>query len=555
MSRSRTRRRPAGESQALMRDERAELRRELDVALSNEELVRESFADLAAQLYEPGWLTLSAHFDHEFTPEGLRQIRALCRLMAIKNSLINRGLSLRAAYVFGQGVEISARANGRNRDNPNEQDVQAVVSAFLDDEGNQEAFTGPAAQQRLERCLGTDGEFFPVLFTKPASGAVQIRVVGADDIAEIICNPQDRSEPWFYRRRWVERTLSVESGQTVDKPMEQLHPALGYRPASRPSEMGRVKVAWDAPMLHVKVGDLQGWQRGVPDAYAAIDWARAYKEFLEDWARLVKSLSRFAWRMTAKGSARAQQAKARIAAHPGAGESAVGATAITPPDQVFEAIPKSGATIDSESGKPLASMVAAALDVPLTMLLADPGQTGARAVAETLDQPTELAMGQRRQVWAGAYQRILRYVIAESVRATGGKLKGRIVKDDWGRERAILDGDTDGTCEVSWPDLDEDGPAIVKAIVEASSVGVLPPEQLARLLLTALGVRDIDDLIEAMTDEETGAFIWPTPPAGPANALRSGVDPADALPGGRMEPDDEDPNDDDGSATDGDQQG
>ncbi len=539
-----------------MRDERAELREALDRSLSNEQLLAESFSDLARQLYEPGWLSLSAQFDQEFTGEGLKQIRALCRLMAIKNSLIKRGLSLRAAYVWGQGAEITARANGHNRDNQAEQDVQAVVSAFLADDGNQEAFTGPAARQRLERCLGTDGEFFPVLFTKPASGAVQVRVVGADDIAEIICNPQDRSEAWFYRRRWIERTLDPETGSTVDKSMEQLHPALGYRPANRPKQFGRIPVAWDAPMLHVKVGDLQGWQRGVPDAYAAIDWARAYKEFLEDWARLVKALSRFAWRMTAKGSARAQQAKARIAAHPAAGESAVGATAITPQDQVFEAIPKSGATIDSESGKPLAAMVAAALDLPVTMLLTDPGQTGARAVAETLDQPTELAMGQRRDVWEGVYQRILRYVITESVRAAKGKLKGRVVTDDWGRERALLDGDTDSTIEISWKDLDGDMAAAVKAVVEASTTGTLPPEQIARLLLTALGVKDVDLLIEAMVDPDTGKFLWPDAPGsgGPANAARNGQDPADSLPGGRMADDDEPIDDEDGSAPNGDDQ-
>jgi hypothetical protein len=30
--------------------------------------------------------------------------------------------------------------------------------------------------------------------------------------------------------------------------------------------------------------------------YAALDWARAYKEFLEDWASIAKALSRFAWK-------------------------------------------------------------------------------------------------------------------------------------------------------------------------------------------------------------------------------------------------------------------
>lgn len=534
-------------------DERAVLRAELQRSLDNEQLVQESFAELAAQMSDPGWQRLSGQFDQEFTAEGLRQIRAICRLFAVKNPLIRRGLSLRQAYVWGKGVEITARANGKQDD---EQDVQAVIEQFLNDPGNQRAFTSGAARERLERCLGTDGEFFPILFTLPTTGDVQVRIVTADDITEIIHNPEDRTDPWYYRRVWVQRTLGAD-GRTQDVQREQFHPALSYQPKIRPSEFGRIKVAWDAPMMHVKVGDLEGWQRGVPDAYAAIDWSMAYKVFLEDWARLVKSLSRFAWRMTVKGANRTQ-AKTRLAAAPPARDAAgrpadVGQVAMTPPDQVFEAIPKSGATIDSESGKPLAAMVAAALDVPLTMLLADPGQTGARAVAETLDKPTELAMGQRRGLWAGAYRQILDHVIASSVRAPSGLLRGTFTVDGYGRETVRLDGDTDPQVDFDWPDLDANTTETVGAIVNAASTAVLPPEQVARLLMSALGVRNADTLIEAMLDDD-GVFRWPAGPGqvavdDPGTLGRAGQDPA-TIGSGLMEPQDliDDPDVEDPSA-------
>ncbi len=528
-------------------DERAHLRRELQRSLDNEQLLQESFADLAAQMAEPGWQLLSAQFEQEFTAEGLLQIRAICRLFAVKNPLIKRGLGLRAAYVWAQGAEITARANGKKR---REQDVQAVVESFLSDGGNQRAFTGAAARERLERCLGTDGEFFPALFTRPDTGEVQVRVVVADDIAEVICNPQDRSEPWYYRRRWVQRNLRPD-GTTADEQMELFHPALDYRPADRPKHFGRIPVAWDAPMLHVKVGDLEGQQRGIPDAYAAIDWAMAYKVFLEDWAKLVKSLSRFAWRTTAKGANARNQTRTRLAAaprNPDGSVNDVGNAVITAPDQAFEAIPKSGAVIDADSGKPLAAMVASALDVPLTMLLADPGQTGARAVAETLDQPTELAAGQRREVWATVYRRILQYAITAAVLAPEGRLKGTVTIDRYGRETLKLNGGTDSTIDITWPDLDADPGAIVTSVVEAASTGVLPPEQVARLLLTALGVRNVDTLIEAMTDDD-GQFLWPEGPplaAGPPlDAPGSLVPDDDPVPGPDEDeadpPDDEEP--------------
>lgn len=514
------------------------------------DLLQESLNDLERSLSDPGWIRLTAQFEQEFTPEGLRQMRAICRVFATAHPLIKRGLNLRVAYVWSQGVEIAARANGKKR---REQDVHAVVAAFLNDPGNERAFTGGAARERLERCLGTDGEFFPTMFTRPTTGEVQVRVVGADEITDIICNPQDRSEPWYYRRVWVQQTLNPD-GLTVDKQMEQFHPALDYQPKNKPKSFGQIPVVWDAPMMHVKVNDLEGWQRGVPDAYAAVDWARAYKEFLEDWARLVKSLARFAWRLTAKGNQRTQ-ARTRLAAPPvdaNGRVSDVGNVAIIPPEQQLDAIPKSGATIDSESGKPLAAMIGAALDVPVTMLLTDPGQTGARAVAETLDLPTELAMGQRRGLWAGVYKRILQYAIAEAVRAPDGTLKGSIVVDGYGRETVKLNGNTVADVDIDWPDLDSDPDKVIASIVAASATGTIPPEIVARLILTALGVKNVEGLIDAMTTDD-GEFLWPDgPPLGKAtpppptdpNAIGNGSMKPDSPPSGDPATDDHpvDPN-------------
>lgn len=523
-----------------------ELRRDVAAANANTGLVVESLTQLEQQMAEPGWVRFAHLTEQEFSQTGMTQMRAICRLMSVANPLVKRGLSLRSAYVWGQGVEITARANGADRDG--EQDVQAVVATFLDDDGNRRALTGPAARDRLEHALGTDGDLFIAHFTRPTTGQVQVRVIGADEITEVICNPEDRSEPWFYRRVWYRNDIDTQSGTVAPQRQERLYPCIDYRPASRPRRLGQVEIAWDTPLLHVDVNRPQGWQRGVPDAYAAIPWARAYKEFLESWAGLMHSLARFAWRLTAKGNTRAQ-AQARLAQAPGRDPSTgraldVGATAITPTDATLEAIPKSGATIDAESGRPLAMMVAAALDVPVTMLLSDPGQTGARAVAETLDQPTELAMGQRRDVWAAAYQRMIRYVIVEAVRAPQGPLKGVIRRDPWtGQESVTLAGDTDQTIDIVWPDLDDtDVGVVVEAIKKAADTGTVPPEQILRLLLAALGVRDVDSILEEMVGDD-GEFLWPTgPPIGgvgqqATDMLRAGQDPAGAGPGS-MAPDD-----------------
>ncbi|WP_026931216.1 hypothetical protein [Glycomyces tenuis] len=526
----------------------APVREELTAERNNNELLSEAVADLERHLYEPEWIRLAALTEVEFSVDGMRQLRAICRLMTLKNPMIKRGAALRAAYVWGQGVEITARANGKN----GQQDVQAVVTAFLDDPGNQRTITSAQAQSEHEHALYTDGEQYLACFTNPRTGFVQVRKLPADEITEIITNPEDTTEPWFYRRQWTQVGYDAQGTRTTQT-RERLYPCIDYKPRFRPRVFAGVEVAWDAPVIHQAVNRPSGWQHGVPDSYASIDWARAYKVFLEDWATVVKALSRFAFRMTSKGSARAQARAALSAAPPrdpvtGKAQDA-GATAVTPMDAILEAIPKSGATIDSDSGRPIASMAAAGVGLPVTMLLGDPGTTGARATAETLDQPTELEMGQRRQLHTALLRRLLAYVITAAVRAPSGPLKGTITRDPYsGADTVTLDGDTSTVVDIDWPDLDDtDVTDLVQAIVQANGTGTIPPEHVLRLLLTALGVRHVDELVEEMLDD-AGEFQWPKkPPLGPggdaAALMRSGRDPTGAGPGPMDEPNDPPDND------------
>lgn len=517
---------------------------DLRVALDNLELAerrvldgragafQESVAELEQRLTDPGWQRFTVGVEQEFTDAGRRQMRAVCRLMSIANPLLVHGIALRSAYVHGSGVQRTARANGKS---PTEQDVQAVVSAFLTDEGNARSFTGAAARDRLEHSLATDGEIFVALPTRPLTGEVQTRVILADEIADIICNPEDRSEPWYYKRSWIERQYARD-GSVTDVQREMLYPAVDYRPARKYRQFAGMPVAWDKPVLHVNVNRPEHWLHGIPDVYPAINWARAYKTFLEQWASLVAALSKFAWRTTADGSKQARQIRSAMTAaaprYPGDDDpNTVGSTAITGVGHTLEAIPKSGATIDSESGRPLAMMVAAALGIPVTMLLSDPGQTGARATAETLDLPTELTMNQRREVWTHTDDRILRYVIAEAVRAPKGPLHGKITRDRFrDREVVELDGDTDATIDIVWPDLsDTTTKEQVDAIVAAAGTGTLPPELILRLALDALGVRSADSIIEKMLGPG-GEFAWPS--TGPAPGATTAGMPAGVAPDG-----------------------
>ena len=144
-----------------------------DGALATAEYRAEKLAESVAQMQlameDMGWEKLTAQFAQEFTREGLKRAAELSRMMAVANPLIKRGLAIRASYVHGQGVGITARGDGTD----GAQDVNAVVQAFLDDDGNRAALTGHQAKLRLETALGTDGNVFVALFTNPLTGTVQ----------------------------------------------------------------------------------------------------------------------------------------------------------------------------------------------------------------------------------------------------------------------------------------------------------------------------------------------------------------------------------------------
>jgi hypothetical protein len=175
-------------------------------------------------------------------------------------------------------------------------------------------------------------------------------------------------------------------------------------------------------------------------------------------------------------------------------------------------IPKTGATIDADSGKPLAAMVAAATDLPLTMLLGDPGTTGARAVAETLDEPTRLMAETRRELWTTVYKDICGYVIDQAVKAPRGPLTGTVRIDPYtGQQRIELAGGLDRTVVVDWPDLSKvPVDMLVKAIVAADSTGALPPRGGVRAAAARPRRADVDEVMASMRDEQ-GNF---TPPGG-----------------------------------------
>src|SRR5690348_13860874 len=140
--------------------------------------------------------------------------------MYLKNPLINRAVSLTAVYIWGQGVTIEAK----------DEDTDAIIQAFLDDPSNQVELTSHQARLLKEIDLEVLGNLFFVFFTDP-KGSIKIRSITVDEIGEIICNPEDAKEPWFYHRQWKKQTFDYDTGVRIGMEENAYYPDWRYMPA------------------------------------------------------------------------------------------------------------------------------------------------------------------------------------------------------------------------------------------------------------------------------------------------------------------------------------
>src|SRR5262249_28200896 len=170
--------------------------------------------------------------------------------------------------------------------------VNAVIQAFVDDPKNKAELTSHQAMLLKEKDLLTAGNVFLVLFTNRATGRVRVRSIPLTEVQNIICNPQDSKEPWYYLRTWTTTPIDQPSGSQIQ---HTYYPDWRYSPIVRPPTLNQVPIQWDAPVYHVKTGGFSDMRFGIPDVYAAVDWAKAHKEFLVDWATITPALSRFGW--------------------------------------------------------------------------------------------------------------------------------------------------------------------------------------------------------------------------------------------------------------------
>lgn len=469
---------------------------------SNNELLQERIAELELALDDAGYERIcDSNFDKQFTKASIDKIAAMARVYWLKNPLIKRAVATQANYVFGQGVDVVAA----------DEDVQTVVDAFMEDSKNRAELTGEQAMLTKETELQVTSNLFFTFFTDPLNGATRVRTIPLSEITRIIYNPDDSKEPWYYYRQWQQ---PKEPGSQKYEMHQAMYPDINYMPkGGLPKHFNGIEVMALNPVYHVKTNCLSDMEYGVSEIYAAIDWAKAYKDFLEDWYTIVKSLSKFAWKATSKSGATGMtQAKQVLEGAINGGSNPMNSDLPGQAAQVWMSsdnfdlapMPKSGATVAVDDGRRALLMVCAATGI-YEHYFGDPS-TGNLATAKAMEQPMLLMFQERQELWTDVFNTILGYVINQSALKPGGKLRGVMSFNDYGESYVDM-GDTDRSVDVKFPPiLQEDVNERIDAIVKSVTLSGQTPANTIDLktattqMLTALG-EDTDIVDKLFPDD------------------------------------------------------
>jgi hypothetical protein len=472
--------------------------------------VNAGLAELELTLEDIGWMAMTkSPGQWNFTRPGLDKIIALSRVIFLTNPLIRRAVTVQRLYVWGKGITIEAESKP----------VQEVLDAFYRDEHNQkvvgDAWPEREADQRI------DGNTFFVLYRNKRTGAARVRLIPVDRISNIICNPEDQTEPWYYVKGPSSMPMYPGESPTQIQETHVLLPDIDYNPRDRPSSVqtnsGILKVQWDTPVMHVKTGGLSSMYFGVPELFSTFMYATSYKGVLENFATMMKAYARMAWQVAGlKGESGRADAKSRLNTAVTRNKIVDSNPANTPAgwflasgNAQLSAVKTSNMTTAPDVARPIRSMVAAGSDTPEHFF--GDSDIGNLATSETLDRPTELKMVERQGMWTKVAERFNRKLIEWSTVAPAGilNLAGFRAEIDYN----AFDGEAIVTVTppeneslevtVTFPNiLDRDVTERVRAVVMAATLngrpaeGVIPDRgYLFKLLMIALGEKNATSLM------------------------------------------------------------
>lgn len=456
----------------------------------------ESIAALQAATREDiGWQLMSGvDYDQIFTIDFIREAIRVARVMFLQNPLICRAVMLQAFYVFGRGMQVRVEDETAN----------GIVQDFL--KLNKKRLGIPGLTE-MEKDVQNAGNLYIVAFRNEITGDVSVRTIDALQIGDIVCNPEDADEPWFYKRTWTQQERDPATGITNPVPKVSWYPAISYTPeGGMPIYYAGEPVAQNAAVLHRKVGSPTNSPYGYPETYPAFRWATAYKEFLTAWLNKEQSLARLALSIKTPGGQKAydaQQTALQSRLSTGTRETnpapTAGAAFIGGENTTVAAIKTQGSNTAPEEARRAFLM---AIMLFGTESMFGDSKSGSFFTSKTLDRPTELKFLHAQERWKQDISDLCTYVLLVKSKAAGSGLKLQKTTE----VPNVL---------VSFPPiLEHDIAAQVQALVDAATLkgqslaGTIDMRSLSSNLLHILGFEKVDDIVTAMYPDPYDPIDW-----------------------------------------------
>lgn len=345
------------------------------------EQISESYGDAVRQLmaFESsgfeiyGW----AVAEHGFTLGQLTIVSKELRERTDTNALLKRGLEVRTSFMFGAGYEIE----------DGDKKISKRIRDLIEDQVNQDIVFSQDGMTVNEHARFCDG-FLAVAFNKITNRFQRIPLW---QITDFVTNPDNNEQVWYYKRSWTAQIITADGTLSTDernywyitdRAIEQGAPVV--------AKIQGIEVDPKYVLVDDHVNRHSGSTLGVPDSFTAAPWAIAYSNYLRNGDKYLASLAQWAWQMVPKTQRGALNAGSKVKTAHGAGNTIIS-------DMDMKSLGNANA-IDLKTGRPLASLVAAALGLDLTVLLADTGDTqSAGPVINSADPMVKTMQARQRQ--------------------------------------------------------------------------------------------------------------------------------------------------------------
>jgi hypothetical protein len=342
--------------------------------------LREGMSELSLYLEDYNWIPFDGWVqDSGFSIEVIKYNSDNIRALLTVNPTIKKAMSARIGYIWGRGV--SFKGSG--------------ITKMLDNKRNQRVLFSDSAHERLEKQVATDGNVW-MARNKTTQEVIPVPI---HEISGWVLDVNDPTRVNYWLRSYSVQVKNFATGVEETQVVKVFYPASDYTTGVA-QRIDGIKVDRNIQMVHMAVNRQEGWVLGIPDIMAAMFWAKAHKELFEAGTTYVKAQGKFASKVVSKTRAGAANSAARIAEQPrrdpNSGEVLdIGGTAVMSGGLDMQLMGKMSGGVDFDKFDPVAGLIAAALDVPLSVLIGN-----SDAEDKSLEASVVNAMQMRQKAWS-----------------------------------------------------------------------------------------------------------------------------------------------------------